>query len=170
MTLSEIETADFLIPLGRPDVDPVAVFASVEFLDQNTPASEKVAKPTAEDKEWVSTQLTTQTPDLASAPSLPAYRRLKRHMDQYDFVVPGNQDQWQSYVMSKYFELTLEEDPKIVKSALDSLAKTSIVGLAVEKTEININTLPTQELESELLQALKKYSSEKVINGEATLA
>ena len=72
--------------------------------------------------------------------------------------------------MSKYFELTLEEDPKIVKSALDSLAKTSIVGLAVEKTEINLNTLPTQELESELLQALKKYSSEKVINGEATLA
>ena len=64
----------------------------------------------------------------------------------------------------------MEEDPKIVKSALDSLAKTSIVGLAMEKTEININTLPTSELEKELLDALNKYNNTKVITGEAVRA
>ena len=63
--------------------------------------------------------------------------------------------------------MLFRSDPKISKPALDSLAKSSIVGLSAEKTEININALPTAELEKELLSALKRYTGEKVIEGTA---
>ena len=160
----------FAIPLGEPSVDPFVVFNNVEFLDQNTAPYAKEPKLAPEDKQWVQSQLQMETPKPEEAPSLPAYRRIKKQLENYNFTLPVTQDQWQSYVMCKYYELTLEDDPKIVKGALDSLAKTSIVGLAVEKTEININTRPTQDLEAELLQAIKRYSNEKVIEGEAIRA
>jgi hypothetical protein len=71
--------------------------------------------------------------------------------------------------MYKYFELANDADPKISKPALDSLAKTSIVGLHEERQEININTKSTIELQSEalmLLRSIAKRGEEKVIEGE----
>ena len=60
--------------------------------------------------------------------------------------------------MFKYFELSLDPDPKISKPALDALAKTSIVGLSVERQEISISNTSNEELDKRLKEALGRYA------------
>ena len=159
----DAEPPNFLVPLDLPFVDAKEIFEKTSFKSGALPTSQEVPLSQA-DRSWIVQKgLNPETP--VQPPSYAAQRALDRHLQQFDFVVPGSQDQWQSYIMYKYFELSLDPDPKISKPALDSLAKSSIVGLSAEKTEININALPTAELEKELLTALKKYSGEKVIEG-----
>ena len=120
---------------------------------------------TLEDKAWMIEK--GKNPDTPTPPpSLAAERALQRHLDAFNFVVPGSQDQWQSYVMYKYFELSLDPDPKISKPALDALAKTSVVGLMVERQEISITNKTTEELEKALKDAVDRYAG-KTINGTA---
>ena len=63
-------------------------------------------------------------------------------------------------------------DPKIAKPALDTLAKTSVVGLMVERQEISITHKTSEELEATLRNAMRRYlgKNEKVIEGEAIRA
>lgn len=159
----EGETASFDIPLGPCDPSAVAaVFKNPTFLAGEMPGM------TAEDREWVAQAIST--PAIQATPPTPAAQAaLERHLSKFDFAVPGNKDQWQSYVMYKYFELTLDTDPKVSKPALDALAKTNVVGLHTEVQEININTKSTVELESELLglvSGVLRRQNEKVIEGE----
>lgn len=60
--------------------------------------------------------------------------------------------------MYKYFELSLDPDPKISKPALDALAKTSVVGLSVDKQEISISNVTTEEVDKRLKEALQRYA------------
>ena len=144
----------------------LAEIFSRESFKAGTLPSDKEVPLSAEDKQWLA-QKATIPEDTSPPPSYAAERFFKSQLDRFNFVMPATQEQWQNYVMYKYFELSLDPDPKISKPALDSLAKSSVVGLATEKTEININTLPTAELEKELLSAIKRFSGEKVIEGRA---
>lgn len=141
------------------------VFARETFKAGTLPSDKEVPLST-EDKQWLA-QKATIPENTSPPPSYAAERFFKSQLDRFNFVMPATQDQWQNYVMYKYFELSLDPDPKISKPALDSLAKSSVVGLATEKTEININTLATADLEKELLTAIKRFSGEKVIEGKA---
>ena len=87
--------------------------------------------------------------------------------------MPATKEQWQNFVMQKYFEQANDIDPKISKPALDALAKTNIVALNQEVQEVNISVRSTVEIESELMQvvsALIKKPQEKVIEGESWTA
>ena len=148
------------------------LFLSVEFQDQNTPADAPL-KLTQEDNVWVSAKV--RDPDLKTpAPSVAAERAaervLKNSVSQpYDFIMPVSQDQWQNFVLYKYYQLANDPDPKIAKGALDSLAKTNVVNLSAERTEVNINMKSTVELESELASLMSRlvWDKTKVIQGEA---
>lgn len=161
------------VPLvfGAPTGEPRAVFASVEFQKQNTPDDE-VAPLTSEDRKWV--EDTTQAGRKVSpAPSLAAERYLAAHFKQYNFDLPATQAQWQNFVLSKLVEQANDPDPKISKGALDTLAKTSVVGLMVEKQEISITHKTSDELEATLRSAMRKYlqkPDERVIEGVAVRA
>jgi hypothetical protein len=73
-------------------------------------------------------------------------------------------------VLDKYFQLSQDLDPKIAKGALDSLAKTSVVGLWQEEQTLNINLRKTEELEGALLQKIQKIlgktQNEEIIEAE----
>lgn len=86
---------------------------------------------------------------------------LETQLEKYAYPLPGTKEQWQSYVMTRYFDLSLDIDPKISKPALDSLAKTSIVGLHQEVQEINIHTRNTVEIEAEVLALVQKLMNKK---------
>lgn len=145
--------------------DTAEIFSRESFKAGRLPSDAEVPL-SQEDKRWLAEKAMNAQSD-APPPSYAAERFFKSQLDKFNFVMPASQEQWQNYVMYKYFELSLDPDPKISKPALDSLAKSSIVGLSAEKTEININALPTAELEKELLSALKRYTGEKVIEGTA---
>ena len=149
--------------------DTAEIFARESFKAGKEPSNAEVPL-SPEDKQWLA-EKAMNAQSTSPPPSYAAERFFKSQLDRFNFVMPANQEQWQNYVMYKYFELSLDPDPKVSKPALDSLAKSSIVGLTAEKTEININALPTADLEKELLTALKKYSKsvppEKVIEGRA---
>ena len=66
----------------------------------------------------------------------------------------------------RYYQLACDDDPKVSKPALDSLAKTNVVNLTAERTEVNINMKSTVELDSYLTEALSKYVG-KTIDGES---
>lgn len=117
------------------------------------------------EKEWV--QEAKRNPEIATTPpSAPALRSLQRSMEKYAGPMPATREQWQNYVMQRYYELTLDPDPKISKPALDSLAKTGLVGLHDEKTEITVELKSTIDLQAEALTLLRSIATreEKVIN------
>lgn len=91
----------------------------------------------------------------------PLQAALEKQLEKYDYPLPGSKEQWQSYVMTRYFDLSLDIDPKISKPALDSLARTNIVGLHQEVQEININTRNTVEIEAEVLALVQKLVNKK---------
>lgn len=150
-----LEELHFSIPLGPPPVDAIDILARASFKN-GLPPTEKDEPLTASDKAWMLEKAKNPNTPIP-APSFAAQRALQKHLSLYDFIVPGTQDQWQSYVMYKYFELTLDPDPKISKPALDALAKTSVVGLMVEKQEISIVHKSTEELEGALKDAIDRY-------------
>jgi len=153
------EAPDFTVPLHGLDTYATAdVLKSKAFQEGETPPL------SAEDKAW----LLQQDKNPSPAPTPAAQAALEKQLARFNFVVPGSKEQWQSYVMYKYFELTLDSDPKISKPALDALAKTNIVGLHEEKLEVSINTKSTIELQSEALMLLRNIArrEERVIEGE----
>lgn len=154
------------LPFGTPTGDVTAVFASVEFQKGNTPP-DAVLPLTDEDRKWI--EDTTQAGRKTTpAPSLAAERYLTAHFKQYNFDLPVTQAQWQNFVLAKLVEQANDLDPKISKPALDTLAKTSVVGLMVERQEINITHKTSDELEATLRSAMRKYlqkNEERVIEG-----
>lgn len=162
---------DFLIPTGPSTADPTRVFASVDFLKVNTP-SEEVPPLTAEDVAWVEqTRAAGHRP--SPPPSLAAQRYLEEHLAHYNFDLPVTQTQWQNFVLTKLFQQANDADTKIAKAALDTLAKTSVVGLMVEKTEVSITHRTSEELNHLLKSAMDKYvrhNAEKIIEGTASRA
>ena len=160
----DTDPPQFVVPLDLPFADAKEIFEKATFKAGAAPSPQDVPL-TQADKAWIVQKgLNPDTP--TPPPSYAAQRALDRHLKQFDFVVPGSQDQWQSYVMYKYFELSLDPDPKISKPALDALAKTSIVGLAVERQEISISNVTTEELDKRLKEALNKYAG-NLIEGSA---
>ena len=66
-----------------------------------------------------------------------------------------------------------DPDTKTAKAALDTLAKTSVVGLMIEKTEVSITHRTSEELNHLLKSAMNKYvrhTNERVIEGAVTRA
>lgn len=159
----DAEPPNFLVPLDLPFVDAKEIFEKTSFKSGALPTSQEVPLSQA-DRSWI-VQKGLNPETRVQPPSYAAQRALDRHLQQFDFVVPGSQDQWQSYIMYKYFELSLDPDPKISKPALDALAKTSIVGLTVERQEISISNVTNEELDKRLKDALGKYSN--LIEGSA---
>jgi hypothetical protein len=161
--LGDEDPDEFEISFGPAECDAVEVFQRASFKAGEPPNYADLNKA---EKAWIAAA--TALPENAPpAPTKLAERLLKNQLEGYAFTMPATQEQWQNYVMYKYFELSLDPDPKISKPALDSLAKSSIVGLTSEKTEININTLPTADLEKELLSALRAYTGGVLIEGGA---
>lgn len=160
----DADPPQFAVPLDLPFADAKETFEKPNFKAGAWPTSQDVPL-TQADKAWIVQQgMNPGTP--TPPPSYAAQNALNRHLKQFDFVVPGSQDQWQSYIMYKYFELSLDPDPKISKPALDALAKTSIVGLAVERQEISISNVTNEELDKRLKEALGKYAG-NLIEGDA---
>lgn len=124
------------------------------------------------EKAWV--QEAQSNPQVQAAPpSAPALRALQKSLDRYAGPMPVTKEQWQNYVMQQYYMQSMDPDPKVSKAALDSLAKTSIVGLHEERKEITLELKSTVDLQSEaltLLRSLAQRSSEKVIEGEVSYA
>lgn len=106
---------------------------------------------------------------LYTAPSAPALKSLQNALQRYEGAMPVTKEQWQNFVMKKYFEQANDIDPKVSKPALDALAKTSMVGLHEERKEINLEIKTNVELQTEaltLLRSITARQSEKVIDGE----
>lgn len=120
---------------------------------------------TKAEKSWV--QEAKTNPDIVqSAPSAPALRALGKQLERYAGPMPASKEQWQNFVMQQYYMQSLDPDPKISKPALDSLAKTSIVGLHEERKEISLEIKSSVELQAEaltLLRSLAQRNNEKVI-------
>lgn len=154
--------SDFSIPLqpaGEPD-------ASL-FLPK-----EPDRPLTKQEKEWVKTAQTN--PELkASPPSAPALRALQNSLAKFAGPMPVSKEAWQNYVMQQYYMQSLDPDPKVSKAALDSLARTSIVGLHEERKEISLEIKSTIDLQAEaltLLRSIAQRNNEKVIEGESSYA
>lgn len=141
---------DFEIPLGPVSVEHLnAVFSSDDFkrnfaLQEPTPQNQK-----------------------------PAERFMRNALKPYDFHMPATEEQWRNFVLSRWYQMADDPDPKIAKSALDSIAKSCVANLMVERKEINITTRSDEELNKELkdlFASLKAKASEKVIEGTAVRA
>jgi len=171
---------DFTIPFMECNPSAVAeIFKRPSFKALEMPPAPPPEEPTpftAEEKNWVieAAEAKTNNAPIPTPPPTPAAQAaLERHLARFNFAVPGSQDQWQSYIMYKYFELTLDPDPKISKPALDALAKTNIVGLSNEKLEVNISAVSSEELEqtlhkklSQIIDKAKTTRDEAIIDGE----
>ena len=124
---------------------------------------------TRQEKEWV--REAKKAPDNAdiinNPPSAPALRAVQKNMEAYKGPMPVTKEQWQNYVMKQYFMMTKDPDPKVSKPALDALAKTNIVGLHEERTEITVELKSTIDLQAEALMLLRNIAAreEKVIEG-----
>lgn len=164
-------TDDFVIPLGLPRVNAQELFADLNFQELNHPEG-FVLHATPEDKEWAE-KTAQEGARLTKAPSLAAEKYLKTHFGQYNFDLPTTQGQWQNFVLTKLVHQANDPDPKVSKPALDTLAKTSTVGLMIERTELSITHKTSDELEKTLRQAMQRYlnkPNEKVIEGEVVRA
>lgn len=63
---------------------------------------------------------------------------------------------WQKHTMSRLYDLSTAEDPKIALSALEKIAKTSVADLMSPTVQINYQTKTTEELESQLLNKINR--------------
>lgn len=104
----------------------------------------------------------------ATAPTRTALTALDNAINKFSGPMPGTREGWQNFVMSKYFELANDIDPKVSKPALDSLARTTAVGLHEERVEVSLEVKSNVDLQVETLDLLRRLaarSEEKVING-----
>jgi hypothetical protein len=172
MTKHKASLEDFDIPLGVPSVDPYKVFSDIKFQEKNHPADVPLHA-TQKDKEWAEQTVQLGVKETP-APSLAAERYLKTHFGQYNFDLPTTQGQWQNFVLTKLVGQANDPDPKISKPALDTLAKTSTVGLMVDRTELSITHRSSEDLEKTLKQAMQRYLNTsfdgKTIEGEVSRA
>lgn len=168
---------DFYIPLGPVAYDHMqSVFASLEFQNGLPPApptssASSPDKPELSDAEmaWVNETIENGHP-VTPAPTKAAEKFLRTEFGRYDFPMPVTEDQWRNFVLMKWYTLANDPDPKISKSALDSIAKSSAANLMVDKKEISITTKPTGELEAELAALVAKLThrmDERVIESVA---
>lgn len=169
-----MEDFDLLRDPFEADADLLSFDILLEFLDSAPNAAlflphEPDRPLTKNEKEWV--QEAQRNPDIAVAPpSAPALRSLQKHLEKYSGPMPATKEQWQNFVMKKYYELTLDPDPKVSKPALDALAKTNVVGLHTDVQEININAHSTIELEATLAQKLQQIiQKQKTIQSEVPI-
>ena len=157
---------NFEIPLTtQGDPDPML------FLERATAVTDP-----AKDKKWakaaeeaIKANPAARNDILHAAPSAPALRSLQRSLEKYEGPMPVSKEQWQNFVMQKYYEQACDLDPKVSKPALDALARTNVVGLNQEVQEVSISVRSTVEIESELLQVVNSLLSkpkEAVIDGE----
>ena len=126
---------------------------------------------TRKEKAWVKENQHLPVPP--PAPSTPALRALGRSLEKYRGTMPVSKEEWQNYCLERYYMLSQDLDPKIAKSAIDSLARTNVVKLLTDEQTVNINARSTIELESELankisalLTKAKSGGSEAAIDGE----
>ena len=162
------ELKDFSIPLGKPSINPAAVFASLEFQKVNVPDDEPIVV-TEADKAWAE-KTAHEGKKTTPAPSLAAERYLRTHFAQYNFDMPATQGPWRNFVLSKLLQQANDPDYKVSKPALDTLAKTSVVGLMDQKVDVSITHQSSEELTHALQAAIKNFrqlKEEKVITGEA---
>jgi len=154
----DFEPYDFAIPLTVEGISNAALFLPKE--------GERVL--TRSEKEWVKEAVAR--PELrAEPPSAPALRALGKQLDRYAGPMPTTKEAWQNYVMQQYYLQSLDPDPKVSKPALDSLARTSLVGLHEERKEISLEIKTNVELQTEALTLLKSIAArqnEKVIDGD----
>lgn len=156
---------DFSIPLDRPPAAHIkAVFTSPAFLAGEIPDA-PLETLTDQDIEWVE-ETVAQGQKSTPAPSPAAERYLRSAFSHFDFDMPVTQAQWQNYVLTQWYRQSQDPDPKIAKSALDSLAKSSAVNLMVEKKEISITTRSDDELNQELKSLFESLRA-KTIEGKA---
>lgn len=158
---------DFAIPLGRTPIAHVqAVFSSPAFLGSDL-SPDSLRPLTSEDMDWVN-ETVSQGKKVSPAPSPAAERYLRTAFKQYDFDMPVTEAQWKNFVLTKWYTMANDPDPKVAKPALDSIAKSSAANLMVEKKEINITNRSDEELNQELkelFRSLRAKSTEKVIEG-----
>lgn len=97
-----------------------------------------------------------------SSPSKPLETTLS--IEELSEEMPDLDDQrkWKMYVLAKNYELTKSKDPDVRGKALERLAKTSVVGLYETRVSVNINSLPTDELQAKLEKLVNRIN-EKVI-------
>ena len=163
---------EFDIPLGPVPIAHVnAVFASAAFQEGVIP-KEPVGPMSQEDLDWVE-ETVSNGQKLSPPPSPVAERYLRTAFKHYDFDMPVTEAQWQNFVLTKWYQMAVNSDPKVSKPALDSIAKSGAANLMVEKREINITSRSDEELNKELrdlFKALKDKTNERVIEGEAIRA
>ncbi len=163
---------DFDIPLGPVPIAHVnAVFASAAFKEGVIP-EEPLGPVSQEDIDWAE-ETVSHGQKISPPPSPIAERYLKAAFKHYDFDMPVTEAQWQNFVLSKWYQMATNADPKVAKPALDSIAKSSAANLMVEKREISITSRSDEELNKELrdlFKALKDKTNERVIEGEAIRA
>ena len=152
---TDFDPKDFPIPLHLEGTPDASLFLPKE---PDRPLNKA-------EKEWV--KAAQNNPQVqASPPSAPALRALQSSLSKFAGPMPVSKEQWQNYVMQQYYLQSLDTDPKVSKAALDSLAKTSIVGLHEERKEITLELKSTIDLQSEaltLLRSLAQRNNEKVI-------
>lgn len=122
---------------------------------------------TKKEKDWVK-EAKVNPEVVREAPSAPALRALGKQLEKFAGPMPASKEQWQNYVMQQYYLQSLDPDPKVSKPALDSLAKTAIVGLHEERKEISLEIKTNVELQTEaltLLRSIANRQNERVING-----
>ncbi len=160
---------DFTIPLGRTPIAHLqAVFSSPAFQGSDAPA-EPLSPLSSEELDWVN-ETVAQGRKVSPAPSPAAERYLRTAFKQYDFDMPVTEAQWKNFVLTKWYTMANDPDPKVAKPALDSIAKSSAANLMVEKKEISITNRSDEELNhelKELFKSLRAKTTEKVIEGVA---
>lgn len=148
---------DFSIPLQVQGEPNPALFLPKE---EDRPLTKK-------EKDWVK-EAKVNPEVVQSAPSAPALRALGKQLEKFAGPMPASKEAWQNYVMQQYYLQSLDPDPKVSKPALDSLAKTAIVGLHEERKEISLEIKTNVELQTEaltLLRSIANRQNERVING-----
>lgn len=63
---------------------------------------------------------------------------------------------WQKHTMSRLYDLSTAEDPKIALSALEKIAKTSVADLMSPTIQVNYQSKSTEELEHQLLNKINR--------------
>ena len=160
---------DFVLPLGKvPAAHAAAVLSSPAFQNFNIPEDEATPL-TLEDHAWIQKTVEEGTKSTP-APSIAAERYLRKAFSEYAFDMPVTEGQWRNFVLTKWYQQANDPDPKVAKSALDSIAKSCAANLMVEKKEISVTNVTDEELKKDLrnmFQQLLSKAQERVIEGEA---
>jgi len=161
---------DFVLPIGKVSAaHAAAVLSSPAFQKHSTPDDDVPIDLTPEDHAWVN-KTVAEGAKTSPAPSVAAERYLRKAFSEYAFDMPVTEGQWRNFVLTKWYQQANDPDPKVAKSALDSIAKSCAANLMVEKKEISVTNVTDEELKKDLrnmFQQLLSKTQERVIEGEA---